>query len=167
MARGLITGQVGKIHLWMWICTVNTEEEAVYDVKVNKWDTLEICEGRAGQSRTAATDRSRAWFIVHGPKFRPYFHSLSWQLRERLNCWNIWSFQVQVSYAEMCARLLNSERKLLKLVDAKYNSLCSGCDSYTGSPPDTHLINKKLKYFGIGLSKSWKHSLEHKTKWCQ
>lgn len=38
----------------------NTEEDDVYDVKVNECDTLETWEGRAGQSRTAASDRSRA-----------------------------------------------------------------------------------------------------------
>lgn len=61
--------------------------------------------------------------VAYGPKHRLYFHWLSLLLKERLNCWNIWSFQVQVSYVEMCAQLLNSKKKLLKIEEAKYNSL--------------------------------------------
>lgn len=67
VARGLMTGKAGKIHIWMCIHTINTEEEAVYDVRVKKWDTLETCESWADQSR-ATTDRSRAWYIACGPK---------------------------------------------------------------------------------------------------
>lgn len=36
VARGLMTGKAGKIHIWMCIHTINTEEEAVYDVRVKK-----------------------------------------------------------------------------------------------------------------------------------